>query len=103
MVLSIQAIDKRNQNIISSILGETKPGNCSQAEEKARTFYKSCIKERDIIVSEDLVNLQVNIMLKLISFHCRVQTIANVVTYCVGLNKKCLLFHRLFVATVLMF
>ena len=55
-----QAIDKRNQNIISSILGETKPGNCSQAEEKARTFYKSCIKERDIIVSEDLVNLQVN-------------------------------------------
>ena len=81
MVLSIQAIDKRNQNIISSILGETKPGNCSQAEEKARTFYKSCIKERDIIVSEDLVNLQV--MLKLISFHCRVQTIANVVTYCV--------------------
>ena len=58
--LSIQAIDKRNQNIISSILGETEPGNCSQAEEKARTFYKSCIKERDIIVSEDLVNLQVN-------------------------------------------
>ena len=60
MFLSIQAIDKRNQNIISSILGETEPGNCSQAEEKARTFYKSCIKERDIIVSEDLVNLQVN-------------------------------------------
>ena len=100
MVLSIQAIDKRNQNIISSILGETKPGNCSQAEEKARTFYKSCIKERDIIVSEDLVNLQVN---NVKTDFFSLQSADNVVTYCVGLNKKCLLFHRLFVATVLMF
>ena len=56
-----QAIDKRNQNIISSILGAAPPENCSRAEEKARTFYKSCIAERDTLVSEDLVNLQVGV------------------------------------------
>ena len=56
---SVQAIDKRNQNIISSILGSPPPENCSRAEEKARTFYKSCIAERDTLVSEDLINLQV--------------------------------------------
>ena len=98
MFLSIQAIDKRNQNIISSILGETEPGNCSQAEEKARTFYKSCIKERDIIVSEDLVNLQVN---NGKTDFFSLQTFADQCCYFVavyegvGLNKKCLLFHCL--------
>ena len=59
----MQAIDKRNQNIISSILGAPAPDNCSRAEEKARTFYKSCAAERETIVSEDLVNLQVTVNL----------------------------------------
>ena len=56
---TFQAIDKRNQNIISSILGDSPPENCSHAEMKARTFYQSCIAERETVVSEDLVNLQV--------------------------------------------
>eukprot|EP00090_Calanus_glacialis_P001950 TRINITY_DN11456_c0_g1_i3.p1 TRINITY_DN11456_c0_g1~~TRINITY_DN11456_c0_g1_i3.p1 ORF type:complete len:946 (-),score=146.68 TRINITY_DN11456_c0_g1_i3:85-2922(-) len=53
-----QAIDKRNQNIIRSILEGAPPQNISEAEEKTRTFYTSCIKEREPIVSDDLVNLQ---------------------------------------------
>eukprot|EP00092_Neocalanus_flemingeri_P023165 GFUD01025119.1.p1 GENE.GFUD01025119.1~~GFUD01025119.1.p1 ORF type:complete len:953 (-),score=164.55 GFUD01025119.1:486-3344(-) len=53
-----QAIDKRNQNIIRSILEGAPPLNVSEAETKARTFYKSCVKEREPIVSDDLVNLQ---------------------------------------------
>ena len=56
-----QAIDKRNQNIIRSILQSAPPANLSQAEEKARTFYKSCVAERETVVSEDLINLQVSL------------------------------------------
>jgi len=53
-----QAIDKRNQNIIRSILEGPPPQNISEAEEKTRTFYRSCIKEREPIVTDDLINLQ---------------------------------------------
>ena len=63
----LKAIDKRNQNIIRSILEGAPPQNISEAEEKTRTFYRSCIKEREPIVSDDLINLQVistrNVML----------------------------------------
>jgi len=53
-----RAIDKRNQNIIRSILEGPPPQNISEAEEKTRTFYRSCIKEREPIVTDDLINLQ---------------------------------------------
>ena len=65
-----QAIDKRNQNIIRSILESPPPANVSHAEEKvggldgclhycqARTFYQSCVRERETTAPEDLLNLQ---------------------------------------------
>jgi len=53
-----QAIDKRNQNIIRSVLESPPPANVSHAEEKARTFYQSCVRERETTAPEDLLNLQ---------------------------------------------
>ena len=68
-----QAIDKRNQNIIRSVLESAPPANVSHAEEKvgwgrvglmftlcrqARTFYQSCVRERETTAPEDLLNLQ---------------------------------------------
>jgi hypothetical protein len=40
----VQALDKRNQNIIQSILESPSPVNVSSAEEKARTFYRETAK-----------------------------------------------------------
>ena len=40
----VQALDKRNQNIIQSILESPSPVNVSAAEEKARTFYRETAK-----------------------------------------------------------
>merc|ERR1719500_2682122 len=53
-----QAIDKRNQNIIRSVLEAPPSANVSHAEEKARMFYQSCVRERETTAPEDLVNLQ---------------------------------------------
>jgi len=53
-----QAIDKRNQNIIRSVLEAAPPANVSEAEEKARTFYHSCMRERESSAPEDLLTLQ---------------------------------------------
>merc|ERR1719458_2417007 len=50
-----QAIDKRNQNIIRSVLEAPPPADVSHAEEKARTFYQSCVREeRETTAPEDL-------------------------------------------------
>ena len=66
----LQAIDKRNQNIIRSVLEAPPPANVSHAEEKvgglgwtdvyfqARMFYQSCVRERETTAPEDLLNLQ---------------------------------------------
>ena len=69
----LQGIDKRNQNIIRSVLESPPPANVSHAEEKvgrkgvdgsskivvqARTFYQSCVRERETTAPADLFNLQ---------------------------------------------
>ena len=63
----VQAIDKRNQNIIRSVLESAPPANVSEAEQKvrreavslqARTFYHSCMRERESSAPEDLLTLQ---------------------------------------------
>jgi hypothetical protein len=41
---ALQALDKRNQNIIQSILESPSPANVSSAEDKARTFYRETAK-----------------------------------------------------------
>jgi len=53
-----QAIDKRNQNILHSILQQESQANVSVAEEKAKLFYSSCVVDRQGVMAEDLNNLQ---------------------------------------------